>query len=242
MIILSAQRVLSKNKSGINCSLYRHAPDPPRKPDGDIDEAAAFAERGELIAYQHDLRPGGNRISSYVDIVLLSAQRDAVDRIVAAALHRLKTDVPPLQLSDSDAALELNMDMGLYPRAALELKELVGRALPLLQRAEETPPWRAGNPLRVLVTRDSPATRFALDRASEAKIRRIHPSWGAAFTVTIDDATGADFEAMHGSVFPHVAQMIVKLDIDDIRELGGIDFVDATTGNTVARWPANEDD
>jgi hypothetical protein len=239
---LSAQRVSNKQKGGINCSLYLHDGDPPRKPTGEIDEAAVFAERGRLIAYEHELKPGGNRISSYVDIALARASHEDVSEIVAVTLQRLKRDVPPIQLTSRAAAIELNMDFGLYPRAASELQELVARALVLLPRVQNAPAWHGRDPLRIRVVHDGNATRFALEPASATRIRTIHPNWGRAISITIDDETGADFEAMHGSVLPHVAQMMLKLDTDDIRELGGIQFLDAATGDAIGRWPPTDED
>jgi hypothetical protein len=241
MIILSAQRVSSRTEKGINCSIYRSAAVAPRLADGRLDAAQAFDDRGDPVAFLREIKPGGNRVSSYVDVALLRPEPALLDAIVHQARLSLGSKEPPLQLAEADVALELNMDIGLYTRAPLELDELVSKVRPLLSKAADDPAWKRDESLHVRVIEFAQGTRYELTPESIERILRVLPDWGSPSAISISHDVRADFERTLGPFRPQLALLVTRLDEETLLDFGGVTFEDKA-GTPRGRWPPIDDD
>jgi hypothetical protein len=89
-MLLVAQRVISMAHpvQGVNTYRYGHGRHPwPGDPRVMLNEPVKILERKEV-----NLRPGGNRVISYLDV---AAPDDALPGEIIGELQQLKTEAPP---------------------------------------------------------------------------------------------------------------------------------------------------
>ena len=126
-MLLVAQRVVSSGKvQGINAYRYRHGgilwPDDPRSV---LDAGTATLERKSI-----QLRPGGNRVMSYLDIA--APDRTPLDDLAHSAVafaHRQSLSEFPFVFVVSRFAFRVGLEASLVPVWRTELEELLQRLL-----------------------------------------------------------------------------------------------------------------
>ena len=138
---VTAQRVFAPatGKAGINVFLHAHQPGELPHPL-DLATARRVAEScpGKQVAQVLGLRPGGNRILSYLDII---AADDEPPATIGQALTAIAEDASvgwpkvPLEWLAAGVAIRFEAVTGLYEQNHAEFKALAEAAMALLRCA-----------------------------------------------------------------------------------------------------------
>lgn len=245
MIFISVLSVISHSNgaSGINRYWYRTEGEPPRHASGVVDILRADDTRGELVYFQLDIKGGGNRVPTFLDLAVVDrADVEEARAFFRSADEELQKKRPPLVFERELFGIHFNTDIGLYPRSREDLKTLATVALSML----EHPPQRAirdKEPFVILVAQDEKGLTFKLDRISEERLRAHH---GADYWVTsplhITHQTLNDFNRMMGSIVRQFGLILTRLkDEEELLQMGGVQYVTAELPHKVlAQWPARK--
>ena len=90
------------------------------------------------------------------------------------------------------------------------------------------------SPLVVSVGRQGDGYAFQLEPRSRARVRERTPQLAPAGQVFISFDTRADFESAHGAMWKQVVLMLTGMREQDLRDLGGVRFVDPVAGTQLA--------
>ena len=125
-MLLSAQRVRSaQGLSGINLYVYRHtagAWDP-----ADLD---SLEQSAELVHQLPEVPPGGNSVTSYLDVFAPENTPTAAVARAAAAVRAGPDPVAfPAVVAEGDVVFRLGLVFGLVPSWRSEFTDLVSRLL-----------------------------------------------------------------------------------------------------------------
>ncbi|WP_437663871.1 hypothetical protein [Sorangium sp. So ce1182] len=141
---LTAQRVASAAppREGINAFLSLHGEEGAAAIDWDSPRVELVAEElpGVLLLRECDLRPGGNRVRSFLDVVV----RDQVDRAhVQVALDEFHRRLASARLPYVDVVdgvgVRFSAEPSLDPERLDEYRLLRSRVLRLLEIRQDTP-------------------------------------------------------------------------------------------------------
>lgn len=124
-MLLTAQRVTSGEKQGVNAFLYWHG----RDILADDPFLLLDADPGTLQLRMVELDPGGNRVRSYLDVVIPDqATRAQVEAALDVLERAPRPDAVPALIHVGGGAARISMDAGLAPIWQEEVAELVGVA------------------------------------------------------------------------------------------------------------------
>lgn len=134
---LVAQRVVSRTNgpklTGVNSIYYRH-------PDREwLSEPPADLGEGVLVNRHDQVRPGGNRVRSYLDIVAPdSTPSPTIEYSVRSAARFLaETHTPlPWAVNHADIYMEFNLEASLAPQWQIELETLLAHCLSVRDEVE----------------------------------------------------------------------------------------------------------
>lgn len=142
---LTAHHVVSnEGHEGINAFAHLHGAEfPSPAVDEATIELVADDFAGELADEDAELRPGGNAVRSYLDVVTPDHTDPAmIRRALGEFASSLETGMPPIRRVIEDVGIRLGMNLGLHSRRAQEFAALRERVLRLLDRRAEKR-WRA---------------------------------------------------------------------------------------------------
>jgi hypothetical protein len=136
---LTAQRVVSKSGlKGINAFFHLHRNAKQPAPANHLD-VVSVAERdtGKLIEDKCDVKPGGNRVKSYLDIV---TSNEVDEKSLNAALDKFEKKIVPEKMGPiidvfHGIGLRFNVELELYRTLSNEYAALRERAMTLLAHA-----------------------------------------------------------------------------------------------------------
>ena len=94
-------------------------------------------------------------------------------------------------------------------------------------------------PLTILVASDGERWTFELDEASKVRVPPVPDTQAGTARVRVPFDVADDFRAVHGSLYPHVAEWLTHLSREDLARLGGIQFLH--DGQRVWNLPARRD-
>jgi len=125
-MLLSAQRVRSaQGLTGINLYVYRHdagAWDP--------SNLEALEQGAELVDQTFEVPPGGNTVTSFLDVFASNLTRaDAIARAAAAVRAGPAPEAFPAVFVEGGVVFRLGLVFGLVPSWRNELTDLVSRLL-----------------------------------------------------------------------------------------------------------------
>ena len=125
-MLLSAQRVRSaQGLSGINLYVYRHAADAWDPADLDGMEQSA-----QLVHQVAEVPPGGNSVTSYLDVFAAEHAPTAAIARAAATVRAGPDPVAfPAVLTDGGVVFRLGLVYGLVPSWRSEFTDLISRLL-----------------------------------------------------------------------------------------------------------------
>lgn len=131
---LTAQRVLAPSgETGINVFLHVHGNS--RLPSLELPNAIALVadtQPGEMTAHGCDVKPGGNRVLSFIDIVAPDGcPMDAITVAVEELGRRIATAALPVSAINNGVGVRFGANSGLYDALDQEFRELAQRALAL---------------------------------------------------------------------------------------------------------------
>ncbi len=131
-MLLVAQRVIStaRRVQGINAYRYRHGRDPwPTDPRVMLDDPSKTLERKNV-----HLRPGGNRVISFLDV---AAPDDAVPGEILDRLNELKIQDPPpefpMERVLGRCAIRLGLEGRMLPFWRRELEDLIQHMIGIVE-------------------------------------------------------------------------------------------------------------
>ncbi len=231
---LSAQRVRSpRGESGVNVLLFRHGEAVPGAILGlPVPETLARVSQqqpGKLFASRLALTPGGNSVEAFLDLVAPDdAPIERLEAAIVALRSRLDEERPQLRLDLVTAEFSMNRP---GEDAHARFDELASAALELY-RAPASPAWEAAVPLSVRVEHDEEGWIFSVEAADHERLRA---AGGAPTRVRMRFDVADDFRAMHGNLYPHVAQWVTSLSAEQLLALGGARFFEGE--QIVGEWP-----
>ncbi len=119
---ITAQRVISEEgQQGINSFFHLHRPNKQPKPATPSDVVSvAESNTGKLIKDQVEIKPGGNRVRSYLDIVA----PDTMDaKSIIAALDKFREDINQSRMGP---IISIANRIGLRFSAEIEMYKILG--------------------------------------------------------------------------------------------------------------------
>lgn len=226
---LVAQRVLSpRGNSGTNVVMYRHAttPTPISWDDPDL-RVIASQYPGERVAQHVEIAPGGNAVVCYLDIAVLD---DASRSQISAALDVLSTRIGiGTRFAELHGPVtgEFRITMGASDEAPTRFAELRDAMLSLFDHQHDLAQPAHAQPLTIRVEVDDQRWQFSLESRDRSRVTSL------VTPVTIPLDVADEFRALHGDLYPHVAEWVTGLSLEQILELGGVRFVGAIN----RQWP-----
>lgn len=220
----------------VHAFLYRHQGPVPRTMRNRRPDLALISteQPGTLIRQSVVLPSGGNSVESYLDF---AAEDDALmalfEQTFEQILASISDDSSFAHIRDLDIAAEFYVSPRVLRNGQTresEVRRLWTAARALLAANAGTQP---------LVARVEPTTEgkvYFIDEGSANRVRRILGADWRRPRVAVTPEVRSEFERLHGSIFPHLATVLTGLKESEIQDLGGIEFLDATTGQRL--YPA----
>lgn len=135
---LAIQLVRRGEEEGINAFLHKHPPDLkwPKSPE-DI-AALADVNPGKIVQQRTDLKPGGNAVRAYLDV--LAPEDTAVEdieKVIQTLRRKLAEQKNPTIFSKSVVALRFGVELSLERLRDLHLDMLSSVGLQLLRSGHQ---------------------------------------------------------------------------------------------------------
>ncbi len=233
---LTAHKVRNPSAEGINAFLHVHkdVPLPYRSPAvPDIDRVSQFAG-GYEVAKDVDVRPGGNDVLAYLDLVAPDDVGDAALRAAVDSLSRRVSEGDPIPVTviGDGVAARFGGTIDVAERAgepSRVLRELTERCLRLLPHRFDPVPEPTG-PYAIWVAAGAEGARLWLPPATLSRLPQS-PSRRLRILIPHDVlAGGPPFDALRES-----ALALLGLGEADVRSAGGVEFVDPRTARVLWR-------
>lgn len=229
---LTAQRVRSGSRTGVNVLLYRHPRDKPVA----WAEPGTVAERdpGELASTDIEVPPGGNAVLSYLDIVTDESLRkeQIIDQLEALRPVVLRDGIATV----TGIGVRFSVLGGSAARPEAEYRDLVHRAVSLLIRPALLP-WESGEGLTIHQRADEEQLQFALAPTCIERLRKTLGSQWQPPVVTVAHTTMDDLRLTGFDAYEQIATAITGYRLDELLTLGQVRFEDAA-GVVIWEWPA----
>lgn len=229
---LTVQRVASREGArGINGALYEHGKDrrDPMWRAPDVQEIAT-SNLGNQVARRTDVRPGGNSVECFLDIIFPD---DVSEVELRTALSRLRREIVGSRVSATDGLVSIvfSQNLGEGARAQANYDQLFRAAIRLFRGRNE---HETDDPLEILATIDESGWHFSLtDRSRRRLEARNDPPAFARVNVPLDVAD--DFRRMYGELYPFVMEWVTALSRADLAVMGGVRIFHDNT--VVWEWP-----
>jgi hypothetical protein len=135
---VTAHLVRSKeDEEGINAFLHLHGREFPWPDDA---SRLADSEPGKTVRSRIDLRPGGNRVRAYLDVLAPDeTDRSELDRALTELSRDLGERKNPTVFTQGAATIRFGVELGLYNLRAQHLQMLVSAVLQLLDQDPRPP-------------------------------------------------------------------------------------------------------
>lgn len=233
---LTAHRVRTSAGEGVNAFLHLHRDTPipyvaPGAPDIDLVSQLAC---GYEVCKETDVRPGGNEVLAYLDLV---ARDDVAESDLRVAVDTLVDSLAggksiPVTVAVQGVSARFGCTVGVagMPGApSRELGELAGRCLRLLPQ-RHLPPLQVRGPYVVWIAAGAEGLRLWLPPATLARLPRS-PSRQVRMLIPHEAlAAGAPVDLLRDS-----ALVLLGLTKEAIDTAGGVELVDPRTARVLAR-------
>lgn len=238
-MLITAQRVRSARRTGINTFLFHHGVEESAKINWDAIDVDAVVEThpGYLVAETIEVIPGGNSVDSFLDILAPDGtSKDILLGLLGHATELVGREHERAQVVRGKVVARLSAERVPYPERVGEFRALRDRVAALLARPEEEA-WHDKPPLIVRAARVADGWRYSMDDESLRRVRTVlGPTWSPARSAAISNEVRSDFAALHGDALPHILPALVDLSAELALGFGGVRVVDEA-GATIAEWP-----
>jgi hypothetical protein len=189
---------------------------------------------GNLVARSTLIRPGGNHVLSFLDVL-------APDAVSASelieAFRDLSATMPLAARHWRGRSERVSVRFVAEPSNQPPMREFVELSNQVLRVFQDRPPVEP-QPLPIVIRCSTTAdkTTFTVDESSRRRLlAEGAPRWlpGA---MMLDHATRADLADAHPDYLRDVALVLTGLDEDALARIGGVRLVDAHGGEWL-RWP-----
>lgn len=238
MIYVTSHAVRSRqfaSREGVNAFIHRL--DLEVSVDAEVSVAMeqissmSGASPGSLRGCSIELPPGGNDIDAYLDLVL---PEEDLEKKLAAALEMIRAQIGSSSANHVAGHLTRGCMFRFYASIQVEKQPAFDKLSSAALNAVRSP---RPPPLRILLDSGDDETGFRLAPESVERLRKIHgPEW-ALMVLRVHMNAASDFEAMHGSILPHVIEAVTGLGIRHVEGLGGVAF-ETRAGEVLKTWPA----
>jgi hypothetical protein len=92
---------------------------------------------------------------------------------------------------------------------------------------------KSSGPIVISIGRQSDGCVYGLDVLSRARLQDLHPEVHRVPVVFVGYASKQEFAALHGPMWPQIAQMLTGLATRRLRELGGVELHNPDDGTRV---------
>ena len=234
---LTAQRIrtVGGREEGINVLMYRHGGDigAVNWEDPDFEELTT-RNPGDLVARSTPIRPGGNHVLSFLDVL---APETATEDDLRDALGNLSVTMPlearRWRGRSERVSARFLAELSTKPPMS-DFAELSERAIQLFHA--RPPMQEEAGPLLIRCSMTDEKTTFTLDDPSRRRLLDGGaPRWLPS-SLSLDHAVGADLADVHPNYLRDVALVLTGLDEDALARIGGVRLADAN-GKEWLVWP-----
>lgn len=224
---LTAHRVRTADGDlGINGALYQGG-----EFDGSAQSLSAVAqgEHGPRIGQRTDVRPGGNSVDAFLDVVMPDdVGRGELERFLHRGSLHLRGD--RAELLETTAGMRFKCNPGLEGEASELLAGLIDAVLGIT-RDEQT---SHGDTLNIEVRNDGAVWTFSLEQQAVQAVRERFPTAKVAPKLSVPFQTADAFRRAYGRLYPTVLELLTT---KTINEFEGLTVRFHRGDQTLWQWP-----
>ena len=231
---LTVHRVVSRQaERGINGALYKHGTDrqDPAWNPPDLEDITS-RNLGTQIMYRTDIKPGGNAVECFLDIVFPD---DFSELELETALSKFRESIHSLRtrLTFGWVAIDLAMNQGERTKIHENFDQLYNAAIELFRNFNRQnipiPP-----PLEIIEIQDKEYRYFELSAASKRRLRAEFGSDASTDCVKVPHPVTDEFKKLYGNLYPFVFEWVTDKSRADLSRFGGIRVLH--NGQSVWEW------
>ena len=229
---LTVHRVVSRQaERGINGALYKHGTD-RRDPAWNPPDLEDITSRnlGTQIMYRADIKPGGNAVECFLDVVFpddfSELELEKVLSEFRKSIHSARTT-----LTFGSVAIDFAVNIGERAKIHENFDQLYNAAIELFRNRnlQNTLPL-----LEIIEKRDEEYRYFELSAESKRRLWKEFGSDVSTDCVKLPHSVTSDFKKLYGELYPFVSEWITDKPRADLSRLGGIRVL--YNGQSVWEW------
>ncbi len=229
---LTVHRVVSHQaERGINGALYKHGTD-RRNPAWNPPDLEDITSRnlGTQIMYRADIKPGGNAVECFLDIVFPD---DFSELELETALSKFRESIRSLRtkLTFGLVAIDFAVNQGERTKIRENFDQLYNAAIELFRNRNLQ---NTLSPLEIIETQDEEYRYFELNSKSKRRLRKEFGPDVSTDRVKLPHSVTSDFKKLYGELYPFVSEWITDKSRADLSRLGGIRVLH--NGQSVWEW------
>ena len=219
---LTVHRVVSRQaERGINGALYKHGTDrqDPAWNPPDLEDITS-RNLGTQIMYRTDIKPGGNAVECFLDIVFPD---DFSELELKTSLSKFRESVHSLRtrLTLGWVAIDFAVNQGERAKIHENFDQLYNAAIELFRNFNRQnipiPP-----PLEIIEIQDKEYRYFELSVASKRRLRKEFGSDVSTDCVKLPHSVASEFKELYGELYPFVFEWVTDKSRADLSRLGGV--------------------
>ncbi|MDE0085504.1 MAG: hypothetical protein OXU23_07315 [Candidatus Poribacteria bacterium] len=229
---LTVHRVVSRQaERGINGALYKHGTD-RRDPVWNPPDLEGITSRnlGTQIMYRADIKPGGNAVECFLDIVFpddfSELELEKVLSEFRKSIHSARTT-----LTFGSVTIDFAVNLGESNHIHENFDQLYNAAIELFRNRNLQ---NILPPLVIIETQDEEYRYFELNSESKRRLRTEFGSNVSTDCVKLPHSVTSDFKELYGELYPFVSEWITDKPRADLSGLGGIRVLH--NGQSVWEW------
>ncbi len=228
---LTVHRVVRQAERGINGALYKHGTD-RRDPTWNPPDLEDITSRnlGTQIMYRADIKPGGNAVECFLDIVFPD---DFSELELETALSKFRESIRSLRtkLTLGWISIDFAVNQGERTKIRENFDQLYNAAIELFRNRnlQNTLP-----PLEIIETQDKEYRYFELNSKSKRRLRTEFGPDVSTDCVKVPHSVTSDFKKLYGELYPFVSEWITDKPRANLSRLGGIRVL--YNGQSVWEW------
>ena len=216
---LTVHRVVRQAERGINGALYKHGTD-RRDPAWNPPDLEDITSRnlGTQIMYRADIKPGGNAVECFLDIVFPD---DFSELELETALSKFRESICSFRtkLTLGWIAIDFAVNQGERTKKRENFDQLYNAAIELFRNRNLQ---NALSPLEIIETQDEEYRYFEFNSESKRRLRKEFGPNVSTDRVKVPHSVTSDFKKLYGELYPFVSEWITDKSRADLSRFGGI--------------------